>query len=147
MRALAFFLIVFVAGPALSADVYRSIDEKGIVKFSDRPDATDAERVVVVTAPPARPAVSSAAPARSAGDPAAGPIVVDGGETRREATPAERAEERARNCEIATERAERYRTSRRLYRELPNGEREYLDDAQIDAAKAQAEADVTRWCS
>jgi hypothetical protein len=60
--------------------------------------------------------------------------------------PEEIAAERARNCALAQERAERYRISRRLYRSLPNGEREYLSDAELDEARAKAEADVGNWC-
>jgi hypothetical protein len=33
-----------------------------------------------------------------------------------------------------------------LFRTLPNGEREYLSDAEIDEAKAKAAADVEASC-
>lgn len=144
MRVLAFAIVSLAAGVACGAEVYRSIDANGVVKFSDRPDES-AERIVVVTASGAGQARSQ--PRQSAqAQPAAEPVVVDGGEVERQPTAAERAEERDRNCQIATERAERYRTSRRLYRELPNGEREYLDETELTSARADAEADVATWC-
>ncbi len=146
MRAFIFALTMIAAVPAIAAEVYRSVDSDGVVTYSDRPDQSSSERINVVTA---TPSASRPAPSRAPGrdDAETRPVTVDGGEMAREATPAERAEERARNCEIASERAERYRNSRRLYRELEDGEREYLDDAQIDRAKADAEADVANWCS
>jgi hypothetical protein len=38
-------------------------------------------------------------------------------------------------------------TSRRLYREDGNGERVYLDDSQIDEARAKAQSDVEEYCN
>jgi hypothetical protein len=144
MRILAFAVVSLAAGVACGAEVYRSVDANGIVKFSDRPEER-AERIVVVTAG----AAAAVRPQPRAERPeAAGTerVAVDGGEVERQPTAAERAGERARNCQIATERAERYRSSRRLYRELPNGEREYLDDAELESARADAQADVSNWC-
>jgi hypothetical protein len=69
-----------------------------------------------------------------------------GGRERVEPTPAERAAERAKNCQTARERQEKDAISHRLYRELPNGERAYLNDAEIDEAKAKAAEDVKTWC-
>jgi hypothetical protein len=59
---------------------------------------------------------------------------------------ARKAERRAENCAIARGRVERYSISHRLYRSLPDGEREYLSDAEIDEARARAEADTKEWC-
>jgi hypothetical protein len=69
-----------------------------------------------------------------------------GGQIRVERTAAEIAAEKERNCVAARERADRYSTSQRLYRTLPNGEREYLSDAELSEARAKADADVVNWC-
>jgi hypothetical protein len=144
VRVLCFVLCSLIAGSVLGTEVYRSVDENGVVTFSDRPSGDRHELVVVNTTPPA------AAPAAPTGRTAAAPepdAMAETGDT--EETPSERelAEQRSRNCEIATERAERYSRSRRLYRALPDGEREYLNEEQTAAARADAEADVATWCS
>jgi hypothetical protein len=59
---------------------------------------------------------------------------------------ARNAERRVKNCEIAQDRVERYEISHRLYRTTPDGEREYLSDAEIDEARTRAQADVQEWC-
>ena len=145
MRVLAVAIVSLAAGVAWGAEVYRSVDANGVVTFSDRPAESSSERIVVATARPTQTAAPRSRRAEPAAQSQQAPTV-DGGETQREPTAAERSEERARNCEVATERAERYRTSRRLYRELPNGEREYLDDTELESARADAQADVAKWC-
>ena len=142
MRAITIVTLAILAATMLhGAEVYRYIDEEGNVAYSDRPVGENAESIIVTTnapvAPPRTAAVAQPNPETTA-------------ETvqreRRESTPEERAEDRAANCTIARERNERYAISRRLFRELPDGEREYLSDAEIDEARAGAAADVEEWC-
>jgi hypothetical protein len=134
-------LAVLAAGTLHGAEVYRYVDENGNVAYGDRPVGENAESIVITTSAPIVPSQAAAA---------AQPGVETPDETvqreRREPTPEERAEERAANCTIARERMDRYAMSRRLYRSLPDGEREYLSDAEIDEAKAGAAADVQEWC-
>lgn len=147
MRTLCILLLSLVAG-TVAADVYRSVDENGVVTFSDRPGGADTELIIVATRPAtpapdaaaARPATPDSAPEPEAD--AAGPAAAE-----EAPSPQEVAEERRRNCEIAMERIDRYSRARRLYRALPDGEREYLSDEDTAAARADAQADVATWCS
>jgi hypothetical protein len=145
LRLCLLLALLALCAPAFSAEVYRSVDADGNVVYSDRPlsDAKESVKVnVAVTTPTARAPL--ARPPRAA-------EAADGGEpdeaVARAAEEAQRAEDRERNCSLARDRNTRYENSRRLYRELPDGEREYLDDAEIDAAKARAREDVAKWCS
>lgn len=144
MRLLGLVVFGLCAWPLSGAEVYRSLDQDGNVVYSDRPEGISPELVVISTynrpasrarvAPPA-----AAAPARNSEDTAAPPT-----EMRRvEPT----AEEREQRCVVARERVERYRNAHRLYRTGADGEREYLNDSQIDEARAKAAADVDNWCS
>jgi hypothetical protein len=142
VRIIACTALALLAGAASSADIYRSTDAQGNVSYSDRPQGTDSEFVFVAVPRPAstppRPRAEAARPADEG---------TDGEEAAAEPAPREpTAEERASNCEIAREREQRYAESHRLYRSLPNGEREYLNDAEIDEARARAAADVGTWC-
>lgn len=138
---------LLAACAANGAEVYRSTDASGNVRYSDRPDGDGAQSVYVATPRAGRPG-NTVAP-RQAAKPAADEQAAPGGEQARERvepTPQERAAERAKNCQTARERQEKYAVSHRLYREQPNGERAYLNDAEIDEAKAKAAADVKTWC-
>jgi hypothetical protein len=144
LRISAAVLLATLALPLYAAEVYRSQDADGNVVYSDRP-GQGSERVFVAT-----PRISSTPRQPVATDPSAtaGSSQPDAlsGQIRVERTPAEVAAEKERNCVAARERADRYSISQRLYRTLPNGEREYLSDAELDEARAKAEADVANWC-
>jgi len=132
---------------AWAAQVYRSVDAEGNVTYGDRPEGESAESIFIAAqrppSAPTRPSATEQPASESA------PSVETTGETereRRDPTPEERAEDRAKNCAIARDREERYAISHRLYRETPDGGRDYLDDAALTEARTQATADVQEWC-
>lgn len=145
MRLIAIFSLALAAANLWASEVYRSVSADGTVIYSDRPTGPNAEPIFLAASRPA-PLPPAAEPrVAPAAAPAAESPASDGAEAAR--IERELAEQRERNCSIARARAENYNAAHRLYRELPNGEREYLDDAQIDEARAQAAADVEAWCS
>jgi hypothetical protein len=131
-----------------AVEVYRAVAPDGTVIYSDRPTGPNAEPVGVNAPRPASqpPADASAGGLLAAAGRPAQPAQAGASADAAEPSPRELAEQRARNCEIARERAESYTGARRLYRELPNGEREYLTDAEINEARARVAADVETWC-
>lgn len=146
MRLIGSILVSFLATAAFSAEVYRWTDEQGNVAYSDRPLSSRAEVVSIIMA---RPSSTPSAPppaTTQAAAPAQQPAAEQAQQPAPQRTPEEEAEIRARNCEIARERVQRYAATNRLYRQLPNGGREYLTDAEIDEARAQAAANVELWC-
>jgi len=147
------FLIALLGTAAASADVYRSVDAHGNVVYSDRP--TDkSEPVFVNASKPGRPG-NPIAPQKTAGNSQAGQNAqASSGEQSQpgaqkekgDLTPAEKEAEKQKNCQIARERKTKYDQSHRLFKTAPNGDREYLNAAEIDQARAQAAADVQTWC-
>jgi hypothetical protein len=142
LKRLAWSILIMLPIGAPATEVYRSIDANGHVIYSDRPG--DAAETVVV-----RPVVDTFdASARKAAEdqdsqqPELNAVLAAASEAAGELS----AAERARNCEVARERAETYAASRRLFRTLPDGEREYLSSAEIDEARARAQSDVANWC-
>jgi len=144
-------LLALLATAAYGGQVYKSTDANGNVVFSDRP-SEKSEPVYVTVPAVGRPGNPITAPdARGAANSQAG-----NGQTQANAagapkkekvqTPAEKDAERAKNCASARERKSRYDESHRLYKPSPNGDRVYLNDAEIDQARAQAAADVQTWC-
>ena len=153
MRITGCILLALLSATAFAAEeVYRTIDASGNVVYSDRPlnERSELVRVSTGTPAPAARSVASTVAGRPSTDPnapadiqaPAPPAPLPEGPTA-----AEMRAQRAKNCEIARERQERYAISRRLYRETESGEREYLSDAEIDQARARAAQEVKDWCS
>jgi hypothetical protein len=134
-------ITLLVANTLLAAEVYRQVNPDGTVSYSDRPSSDTAETITINTRAPVPPPPPAAdEPDTAPAAPAAEPEV-------RQPSREEIAAERAANCAAARERNDRYQMSRRLFRSLPNGEREYLSDEELDAARAGAAADVEQWCN
>jgi hypothetical protein len=146
VRAQWLAVLALLSTPLWGGEVYRSIDEAGNVIYSDRPQGARVEKVYVAVPRPARGPVPTQVSRRPSTAEAAQPAGENAQVVPVEPTPEEARAERTANCRIANERLQRYLVSHRLYRTLPNGEREYLADAEIDEARAKAAADVEQWC-
>ena len=143
MKRLAWSILVLLPLAASADEIYRSVDENGIVIYSDRPTPNSEE--ITINAPrPSSSANSASQAAQPRPSTAGSRLVAELPPPQRQ--PAEIAANRAANCEIARQTAETYNNSRRLFRTLPDGEREYLDDEELLAARASAESDVAYWC-
>ena len=144
-------LLAILATAAHGGQVYRSTDANGNVVFSDRPsENSEPVNVTVpaagrpgnpITSPDARAAAGKAQPGPQAN------VAADQKKDKEKVqTPAEKEAERAKNCATARQLQTRYDQSHRLYKAGANGEREYLNSAEIDEARAKAAADVATWC-
>jgi hypothetical protein len=129
-RILAITATLLGIASAAHADVYRWTDAKGIVQYSDRwvPGSTLVKTDKNHTPPPAASAVE--APSEPPADPAASE------RTKRELQ-ADLAKSRAEQCKKATEAYEKAVSSRRIYKEGPNGEKNFVTDAEADAYRLQ----------
>ena len=152
MRTLL-LLLLLAATQVAATTVYRTVDKEGNVQYSDRPESGDTQELTIRTqrrGAPGPAVTTPKVPETSAQADAGGakqPAEPQGPTPEQLAEEAERrAQQRVENCEIARDRAQRFAISHRIYRSLPNGEREYLNSAEIDAARARADADVEEWC-
>lgn len=137
-----------LAAPAAQADVYKYTDEKGNVQYTDKPRTLPAQRLDVKTQKTDVVAVQArqeeemkrmqeAERARRAGGAA---------QADTKAAAELSAKDKAERCTKARERYDSYMTSPRLYETLPNNERRYLSDAEIDAARNSAKAAMETLC-
>ena len=148
LRALVLIGLCGLSGIALADGVYRWRDSSGQVHYSDRPGAPGAVPVAPLRVSP---------PVSNDPDRAHHEI-----QTRRllrafeeeraeERTKAEHkrrtAEERKRNCGIARDRLQGYRTARYLYRINSDGQRVILSDAGRTRALDDARLAVRQWCA
>ena len=128
MRSLFLALLVCGTATAQTAAMYRTISSDGTVTFSDVPLSDSSELISVL--------VRSGTTSTDSNNAEAEPADDDGS----------LAAQLAENCERARESQASVANSSRLYRVLPNGERQFLSDEEIAEAREQAAADVAEWC-
>ena len=136
---LTFTAATLLAGPAM-ADVYKYKDEKGNIQYTDKPPALPAERLNVKSQRSDVVAATRPQPASQPAQPQARNQPAD-----QEATEMN-AKDKAERCVKARERYDRYMNSQKLYEQDANGERRYLDAAELDAARASAKASMDVMC-
>jgi hypothetical protein len=139
---------LFLCGSAWGADVYVTTDSSGNRVYTDRPQTLPAERMTVRTSPADAAAVRSANDSQTRQDVASAPKSVAPGDSPRDKAAAEAlsSEDRAKRCVEARQRYQSYMEAVRLYEQDAEGERRYLDSAQIDAARANAKTTMDEFC-
>ena len=146
--ALVTLMIAGLSTVAVADTVYKWLDTSGQVHYTDRPPEAPGARVLGVferdmipEADRSAPPVSQAPGGSSSGfddEPASRDIV--------SSVESDMAKVRAEQCKQAQERYKTYIESRRLFRQLPNGEREYLTDEELSQARIEARQAVEEYC-
>ncbi len=145
MMPRTFLLTVTLALAATaSAEIYKWTDDQGNTHYSDKPPATQAEVLDIKSqrTDPERIARLNAPPQP---DPQRETIVA--AEEERAALEAEREEQRLRNCERAQKAYNSLLSATRIYEPLPDGERRYLNEEEVEQRKTAAQADIDQWCN
>jgi len=125
------------------ADVYRFTDEKGQVQYTDKPQVLPAERLSVQSQRTDMVAIQARTDAAAASKDGANKAAAQvNAKQASELT----AKDKVERCVKARERYDQYMNSQRLYKTLPNGERSYLNDAELDAARAAAKVSMEEFC-
>lgn len=133
---------------AATADVYKYTDEKGNVQYTDKPRILPAELMRMQS----KPTDEAAAQARTAAELKRSQELMsnagksDAQKADEKAAAELSAKDKADRCVKARERYESYMNSQRLYKAGPNGEREYLDDAQLTSSRQTAKESMDELC-
>jgi hypothetical protein len=130
------------------ADVYKFVDAQGRVQYTDKPQTLPAERLNVRSQKTDTVAVQERAAAERRQQEQSEKARLS---NNRQATDNKTAQEmsatdRAERCTKARERYDSYMNSQRLYESLPNGERRYLSDQELDAARNSAKVSMDELC-
>lgn len=151
--ALVLLSTVFVSG-VCTAEIYKWTDADGNIHYGDRPTAdgvtipATVERVAVVSRRTDPGEVQAGVDARLEREAARSEARDAAADKKAEAEKLQaEAKERATKCSSYRERMQKFSDSRRLYRVDDNGEREYLDDSQMNAARDQVREQVEEYCS
>ena len=136
---------VFFTGPVV-AGVYKWVDENGEVHFGDRPPNKDAKEVRIKAPPPA----TSTSGAHQRLERQQKLLQSYDEERQLKAEDKAKADKltakRKRNCQIARERAERFKISSYLYEKDEAGNKTILSHERRSEAEKKAQADVGYWC-
>ncbi len=135
-------LALAVAGPVMAGDIYKSVDDKGVPVYTDKPPHPGAKPIGIRSRPTDPRAVAEER-ARLLGTDSPDLAPPPRGAAR---DPEAEAAAREEQCRLARERAQLYATSQRLYEPLPDGGRRYLTDEELTRARDEAEQAVVRFC-
>ncbi len=134
------------------ADLYKWIDEKGNVHYSDQPPSGDVKKTESLKQP--KSAAASEAPAAAAKPKTAAEQDMEFRKRRVEAAEAEakaqkeaaEAEDKKRNCQRATAQVAALERGGRITRPGPNGEQNFMTDAEIVKEVVNARKAADSWC-
>jgi hypothetical protein len=149
LYAVAITLTLAVSGIAVAGDIYKWVDEDGNVHYGDKPVSNGSERVAIESRPTDRARVQSqyqaAAQARAENRDARAQADEEGRKAEEELRA--QAEERRQKCEASRATMQQFVRSRRIYTQDESGERVYMDEAQMQAARERVENDVNEYCN
>jgi hypothetical protein len=147
-----FFLMIVVGLLVMSgiqAEVYRWVDERGKVHFSDQPNRGGAQKLEISGPKPDSTGIDQErldAERKREQERLLDVYREEREERQLERDKAEQAErQRASNCAYARNQLRSYGNSR-LYQPLEDGGRRYLDDDERQREIERAEASVQHWC-
>ena len=152
-KALMTLMLAGLATMAGAETVYKWMDPAGQVHYSDRPPVVAGAKVLAVYEQGLEPAEDEDEQA-SFDDAADEPPPADdtvGLPPASEETIASVQQDverlRSENCKKAQERYKTYIESQRLFRQTPNGGREYLSEAELAQARVRAKQAVDEFCN
>ncbi|HMM74678.1 MAG TPA: DUF4124 domain-containing protein [Gammaproteobacteria bacterium] len=141
-RALLAFALGLAPAMAIAAEVYKWTGADGEVHFGDHPPSAGAEQIVVRggsgTADPGRQERTRRLLQEFETERAE--------QAEREAALAREEDERAAACAQARNRNFEYQNSGYLYEWSADGQKRVLSEAEHRRARAEARADVDKWC-
>jgi hypothetical protein len=147
MKRLILAALVLALAPAAFAQLYKYTDKDGKTVYTDQPPAnTDTKQLKVQPGPPPAPA---AAPAKTALEK---DKELDKGRkeskdsAKKADDEAKRAADAEERCNTAKGNYQVYNDGQRLMKRLPNGERVFLEEAEVAAEKEKARAVMEQAC-
>jgi hypothetical protein len=149
-RLVATFALTLLVVSVSHADVYRFVDSKGQVQYTDRPETLPAELLAKLKS---QRTDNSALADRVAADlkarDAAAKVQQTSSNAAAEKAKADQATaaDKANRCTQARSHYAGLTTTGRVYTVDDKGERSYMDDAQLEKARATAKEQMDTWCN
>jgi hypothetical protein len=139
---------VWLAAGSAAADVYKFKDEQGNVLYTDKPATLPAERLNIQSQKTDTVAVQTRQQDELKRLQDADKATQQASSDARPQQPAAQPSEtpKADQCAKARQRYESYMNSQRLYEQGADGQRRYLSDDELTAARASAKASMDVMC-
>lgn len=139
-------IITCLLALSASADVYKSVDDKGNVQYTDTPDKLPAQLVQGVTS---RRTDNSAVDERTAEEQQQNS---ENNSERTKTADQKKAKEseaadKADRCKKARDRYDQLMNAQQVYTTNEKGDRVNMDDKQVEQARASAKQMVDTWCN
>ena len=129
-----------------SADVYKYVDAKGQVQYTDKPELLPAEileRIKSQRTDNAAVADRTAAEQQQSNTD----NVNQANAADKKKTQQSNAADKAERCAKARERYDQLMSAQRVYSQDEKGERSYMDDKQVEQARTSAKQLMDTWCN
>lgn len=138
---------LLATGLVAAGEIYRWTDENGTIHYVDRPTGQpDEARLDVISRSTDNAAVTARVQARREARAAARQVADEAPpEMSKEEIQAEQAE-RQEKCQMYRDRLEQFLRSQRLYKEDDGGERQYLSEEEIMAARQRVQDQIEEYC-
>lgn len=148
LRSTLFALALIIAASAVQADVYKYVDPQGRVQYTDKPQTLPAERLNMRSQKTDTVALQARTEEERKRQEDADKARQQSGNQKADQRAAAElsAKDKAERCKKARERYDSYVSSQRLFEPLPNGERRYLSDSELDAARSSAKVSMDEFC-
>jgi hypothetical protein len=148
-RQLGILLLLFgvsLVGQQLRAEVYKWVDDKGRVHFSDRP--VDTESTAVKIRQGDAPAAATGQDERQLKMQRMLDVYAEERTERQEAKQKQKAErqQRKQNCARAKDRYNSHLRARGIYDLGSDGKRQYMSDDERAKHMKRLKAEISRWC-
>ena len=139
------------------AELYRWVDENGKVHYSDTPPPPNVKQSKELRAPPSRKTLPAAAEDGDEGEKPDSYAEKEAEFRKRQVEKAEKqaeldrekeqAKTRKLNCDTARSQLAGLKSGGRISRINAQGEREYLDERDIEESIVRAQKSVSEWCN
>ena len=139
--------ILATSGTAVASEIYKWTDADGNVHYEDRPGSGAAvERLAIVSRNTDNSAVQARVSADRKARAAAAQVASEAPPEMSKADLQAEQQKRQEQCQMYRDRLEAFLRSQRLYREDEAGERQYLDEDEIMAARTRVEGQIKEYC-
>ena len=137
-----------LAAGTVAADVYKFKDDQGNVLYTDKPSTLPAERLNIQSQKTDTVAVQTRAQEELKRLQDADKVSQQASAQNKDQQQASQltATQKAEQCGKAKQRYDSYMNSQRLFEQGADGQRRYLSDSELDAARASAKASMDVMC-
>jgi len=131
-------------------DVYRYVDKDGTVKYTDKPELLPAELLAKLKSTRTDNSVVAdrvAADLKARDQEAKAESTAEQAAAEKKKADATKEADKANRCVQARSHYASVNATGRVFTVDEKGERQYMDDKQLDQARASAQKDMETWCN